>query len=187
MDPRTNPLQLGTYHMVSNAGYEPQRTNNFEVQIVGLSGLTSVDSGNSIASNASDLVTLSVAQYAAPQINISPINVSYGNNKIKFAGLPEFPDSNITLNDYIGVNVERILTAWQKEVYNPKTQVIGNAVNYKKTAYLIEYDPQGTQARQWQLCGVWPSSLNLGDFNQEGGGVRQVTMTLTYDYAYPLD
>lgn len=182
-----NPLQLGTYHMVQNSGFEPQRTNNFEVQIVGLSSLRSVDKGNSLPSNAGDLLTLSVASYSAPQINISPITVPYGNNVIKFAGKPEFPDSSITLVDYIGVNIERILSAWQKLVYDPKTQAIGNAVDYKKVAYLIEYDPSGQQARQWQLNGCWPSQLQLGDFNQEGNSVRQLTMTLSYDNTIPLD
>lgn len=182
-----NPLQLGTYHMVQNSGFEPQRTNNFEVQIVGLSSLRSVDKGNSLPSNAGDLLTLSVASYSAPQINISPITVPYGNNVIKFAGKPEFPDSSITLVDYIGVNIERILSAWQKLVYDPKTQAIGNAVDYKKVAYLIEYDPSGQQSRQWQLNGCWPSQLQLGDFNQEGNSVRQLTMTLSYDNTIPLD
>lgn len=184
---RTSPLQLGTYHMVSNTGFEPQRTNNFEVQITELGNLKSVDKGTSMVTNASELITLSVANYAAPQINISPISVAYGNNTVKFAGKPEFPDSSITLNDYIGVNIERILSAWQKLVYNPKEQTIGNAVDYKKTAYLLEYDPSGKQVRQWQLNGCWPSSLQLGDFNQDGNNVRQLSMTLTYDHAIPLD
>lgn len=177
---------LGTYHMAGADRFEPQRNNNFEVQITGLENLTTVDKGLSV-SNASENITLSVATYSAPQINISPIQVSYGNNKIKFAGLPEFPDSSIVLNDYIGINVERTLSAWQKLVYDPNTQKIGLASNYKKDAYLIEYAPDGTQARQWKLVGCWPSALQLGDFNQEGGSVRQITITLTYDYAYPLD
>lgn len=182
-----NPLQLGTYHMAQSNDFEPQRNNNFEVQITGLSGLTTVDKGRAISSNAGNLITLSVASYSAPQINVSPINVSYGNNKIKFAGLPEFPDSSIVLNDYIGIGVEKILSAWQKLVYDPKTQKVGLASEYKKDAYLIEYAPDGTQARQWRLVGCWPSQLQLGDFNQEGNTVRQVTITLTYDYVIPLD
>lgn len=182
-----NPIQYGTYHMARANDFEPQRTNNFEVQITGLNNLASVDKGRILASNAGDIITLSVASYDAPQINITPITVSYWNNKIKFAGLPEFPDSSIVLNDYIGLNVERILSAWQKLAYNPKTQKIGQATNYKKIAYLIEYAPDGTQARQWQLTGCWLAALQLGSFSQEGNAVRQITATMTYDYAIPLD
>ncbi len=184
-----NPTQLGTYHMVQDERYEPQRVNNFELQITGLEGLTTVDRGLSLgsASTVSEFITLSVATYSAPQINVTPITVSYGNNKIKFAGTPEFPDGQIVLNDYIGANIERILMAWQKLVYNPKTQAVGKAVDYKKTAYLHEFSPDGSIDRQWEIRGCWPSSINLGDFNQEGNAVRTVTLTLQYDNAVPLD
>lgn len=183
----SEPIQLGTYHMVGRDSFEPQRTNNFEVQITGLDSLTSVDKGTSLASNASELITLSVATYSAPSINISPITVSYGNNKIKFAGLPEFPDSQIVLNDYIGADIEKILTAWQKLAYNPKNQKVGNASVYKKTGYLREFSPDGSICRQWAIFGMWISNLSLGEFNQEGGNVRQITCTLQYDYCYPMD
>lgn len=182
-------LKPGAYHMINDSGFEPQRNNNFEVQICGLTNLTSMDSGIPIgdSSRASELITLSVATYSAPQINITPITVAYGNNKVKFAGVPEFPESSIVLNDFIGVNIERILSSWYKLVYNPKTELIGKAVDYKKWAYLIEYSPDYSVNRQWQLAGCWLSSLQLGEFNQEGGSVRQVTCTLQYDYALPLD
>ena len=183
------PLRLGTQHMVGNDKFEPMRNNNFEVQITGLTNLVSVDKGIRMgdASSVSETLTLSVATYAAPQINVSPIPVAYGNNKIKFAGLPEFPESSITLNDFIGANTERIIMAWQRLVYDPKTQKVGKASQYKKTAYLIEYSPDGSQSRQWKLMGCWPSSVNLGDFNQEGGSVRQITMTLQFDWCMPED
>ena len=32
----TLDYKLGTYHMVGKDAFEPQRTNNFELQIVGL-------------------------------------------------------------------------------------------------------------------------------------------------------
>lgn len=180
----SEPLRLGTNHMVGNSLYEPQRTNNFEVQIVGLSSLTGID-GTRMPSNAGDVITLSTASYAAPQINISTINVRYGNNAVKYAGVPEFPDSTIVLNDYIGLEVEKILAAWFALAYNPLTEKIGYASEYKKTGYLIEYDPKGATARQWQINGCWISTLNLGDFNQEGGSVRQLNATLVYDNIIP--
>ena len=182
------PIQLGTYHMVDNNQYEPQRTNNFEVQITGLDNLTtSGGSSMGTSSRLSEAITLAVGTYGAPQINVSPIIVSYGNNKIKFAGTPEFPESSISLNDYIGVNIERILMAWQRLVYDPKTQKVGKATAYKKLAYLHEFSPDGEIDRQWELHGCWPSSINLGEFNQEGGSVRQISMTMQYDYAVPVD
>jgi hypothetical protein len=181
------PLQLGTYHMIGDDDYEPQRTNNFEVQIIGINSLVSADQGVSMPSNSSDCISLSVATFKAPSVSINPIEIPYGNNRIKYAGKPEFEDSDLVVNDYIGLSVERIVMAWSALVYNSKSQAIGRASKYKKTAYLIEFAPDGTQARQWQLNGCWPSKVELGEYNQEGGAVRQITATITYDYAIPLD
>lgn len=168
----TRPYHMGTYHMANNDTFEPQRNNNFEVQITGLG-----EDGR--------VITLAVATYSAPSINIEVITVPYGNNKIKFAGTPSFEDSSITLNDFIGQEVEKKLTNWQKKVYNYSNQKIGWAKDYKRTCYLIEYDPSGGTPRAWKLIGCWLSSLQLGEFSQEGNSVRQVTCTLTYDYAIP--
>lgn len=179
--------QKGTNHMVSSrANYEPQRINNYEVQIIGL---------ESIASNAAEVITLSTASFDAPNITISPITVRYGNNSIKFAGLPEFPDSSIVLNDYIGVNTEKILYNWFKQVYDPDSENIGYAVEYKKTAFLIEYDTKYSAGsnlynysnRVWRMDGVWIANLQLGSFSAEGGAQRQMTCTLVYDSVRPVE
>lgn len=146
---------------------EPMRNNNFEVTI------PSLENG--------DNVTLSVASYSAPQINVSTIQVSYANSKVKFAGLPEFPDSTIVLNDYISMDTQDTIMAWHDIVYNPLTDEIGYAKDYKKDGILTEYTAKGDFVRQWILQGCWPSQISLGDFNQEGGSVRQITVTLTYD------
>jgi hypothetical protein len=172
--------------MITDSSYEPQRVNNFEVQITGLDNLKTVKN-NKAVSNASQFITLSVASYSAPEINMGNITIPYGNNKVKFAGVPEFPESSIVLNDYIGINVENIIMAWFKLVYDPMTQKVGKATDYKKTGYLHEYAPDGTLDREWELHGLWPSSVKLGDFKQEGGEVRQITVTLQYDYSIPVD
>lgn len=189
-------LKKGTNHMVSNVGYEPQRTNNYEVQITGLEGITDMY-GHSVSqsSNASEIITLSTASFEAPNITISPITVRYGNNSIKFAGVPEFPDSSIVLNDYIGVNTEKILSAWFSQAYNPVTEEIGYAVEYKKTAFLIEYDTKYStgstkynyQSRVWKMEGCWLANLQLGSFSADGGAQRQITATMVYDCVKPLD
>lgn len=172
MASNTHPYHMGTYHMANDSNFEPQRNNNFEVQITGLG-------------TDGKAITLAVATYAAPSITQTVIEVPYGNNRIKFAGTPAFSDSSIVLNDFIGQEVEKKLSNWQKKSYNYSDQTVGLAKDYKKTCYLIEYDPSGNTPRAWKLIGCWLSGLNLGDFSQEGNSVRQVTATLTYDYAIP--
>lgn len=188
---KVQPYQLGTYHMANVHEFEPQRTNNFEVQITGLG-----EDGKTI--------TLAVASYSAPQIEQQVIEVDYGNNRIKFAGKPTFNNSSITLNDFIGQEVEKKISDWQKLAYDYSTQKVGWAYNrdvagnvftdnqgngvyggYKKTCYLIEYAPDGSMPRVWMLVGCWIQSLNLGSYSQEGNAVRQIECTLVYDYAIP--
>ncbi len=181
-------LKRGTQHMVNNDYYEPQRTNNYEVQIIGLEGIKDMR-GRSISqsSTAGDIITLSTASFEAPSISVDPITVRYGNSSIKYAGVPSFGDASIVINDYIGLNTEKILTAWYGQVYNPIDEIIGYATDYKRRAYLIEYDTKYVQARSWIMEGVWPQNLNLGSYSAEGGSQRQITMTLIYDRLIPSE
>lgn len=204
---KQNPdyAQKGTGHMVYSASWEPQRVNNFELYIEGLDDLVpaSLASGDiqytdgSITttsstteslvkvSNAAERVMLSVDSFTAPTIEIAQITTHYGNNSIKWAGKPEFPNSSIVVNDYIGIQVERILSAWFQCAYDFTTEQIGLAQHYKKTGYLIEYDPKGTSARCWKLDGLWLASFNLGEWNQNGNEQRKINATLVYDRVMP--
>lgn len=162
---------LGAQHMANGQAFEPLRTNNFEVQITGLRN--------------GESVTLSVDTFKAPNISQEVITVPYGNSKVKFAGTPTFNDSSISCNDFVGLDVERILSDWQKLAYNYGTEEIGYAKEYKKEGYLIEYDTKGKVVRQWRLIGCWLSSLDIGSFNQAGNEVHKVECTLVYDFAIP--
>lgn len=180
--------KLGAYHMIGDDDYEPQRNNNFEVHIYDLNGLTSVDRGYSIPSDvAEESLTLSAVSVGQINTNVGVLSVAYGNTKVKFAGLPEVSDSDIVYNDYIGKSTERIIAAWHALVFNPKTEAIGRASVYKKPAILVETAPDGTRARAWQLNGCWPSNVQYGGYDYNGGQTRQITMTLTYDIAIPMD
>lgn len=180
---------IGAYHMIGKDEWEPQRNNNFEVHIFGLDNLFYIDTDTKVDQGmAEEVLTLSAVSVGALNISMSPIEIPYGNTKVKYAGLPDVQNATITYNDYIGKNTERVLTAWFGIVFNPKTEVIGRASQYKKPAVLIETAPDGTHSRMWQLDGCWPSSLELGQYDYNGGGsVRQISVTLTYDRMVPMD
>lgn len=182
--------KIGAYHMIGNDDYEPQRNNNFEVHIYGFSDeeLKTVDSGATItAAQAQECLTLSAVSVGQIATDVGVIEVPYGNTKVKFAGLPTVSNSDIVYNDYIGKATERVIAAWHALVFNPKTEKIGRASQYKKPALLIETAPDGTCARVWQLKGCWPSNVQYGGYDYNGGQTRQITMSLTYDIAIPLD
>lgn len=181
--------KIGAYHMIGNDDYEPQRTNNFEVHIYGLGALDSVAGTKNkySASNVQDCLTLAAVSFGGINTEVSVLEVPYGNTKAKFAGTPSVGNSDIVYNDYIGKDTERILAAWQALVFNPSTEEIGKASDYKKPALLIETAPDGSCSRVWQLKGCWPSNISYGGYDYNNPSVRQVTVTLTYDIAIPLD
>lgn len=176
----------GTGHMVNVADWEPQRVNNFEVVIQGLDSLKYAGSENAVATDAfAERIMLSVDSFSAPTVEIAQITTHYANNSVKWAGKPEFPNSSLVINDYIGIHTEAILSAWFRCAYDFKSECIGLAKNYKKTAYLIEYAPDGSNARSWRLDGCWLASYQLGDWNQAGNEQRKLTATLVYDRVIP--
>ena len=207
--------QKGTGHMIYSSAWEPQRTNNFELIIEHLDTLVMANSEETVANsmtgtdttltyatgvedysgkpnnnvmhppNAAERIMLSVDSYTAPAIEIATITTNYGNNSIKWAGKPEFPNSTIVVNDYIGIQVERILSAWFRCAYDFKSEKIGLAKHYKKTGYLAEYDPKGGTARVWRLDGLWLASFNLGEWSQDGNAQRKINATLVYDRVVP--
>lgn len=180
--------KTGAYHMIGNDDYEPQRNNNFEIHIYGLNNLRTVDTKMRVPQDiAEESLTLSAVSVGQINTNVGIITIPYGNTKVKYAGLPEISDSDIVYNDYIGKSTERIIAAWHALVFDPKTEKIGRATEYKKRALLVETAPDGTRARTWELKGCWPSNVQFGGYDYNGGQVRQITMTLTYDIAVPLD
>lgn len=180
--------KLGAYHMIGDDDYEPQRNNNFELRIYELNNLFTVDSRIKIPADiAENTITLSTVTVGAISTNVGVLPVAYGNTKVKFAGLPEVSDLEATFNDYIGKSTERILAAWHALVFDPKRETIGRASVYKKPGLLIETAPDGTHGRAWKLFGCWPSNLNYGGYDYNGGNTRQISLTITCDRAIPLD
>ena len=181
------PYQYGAYHMIGNDNWEPQRTNNFEIHIYGLDSLTSADKGLSMPSNAGKFLTLSTDSVGDLGVNIDALNVDYGNNRIHFAGKPDYSAISLSFNDFVGLETERIIAAWHKLVYNPKTQQIGRASVYKKPAHLLEFSPDGDYIKCWELHGCFPTSVSYTGYNQSSADIRKISVTLSIDYAIPLD
>jgi hypothetical protein len=184
---------LGSKFKGTQETFEPMRNNNFALNIVLdttaiLEGLARRDENHpyiAMLSGRSDNfdmdITLSVASASAPNLSVDAIEVPYVNNTRKYAGKPSFGDSNVVINDFIGMDTELILLSWFSLVYDDVSEIIGLASEYKKTAYLYEFAPDGSNIRKWELSGIWPTSLEFGDYTQDGGDRRQLSMTLTMD------
>lgn len=163
------PLTLGPMHLSNNRKFEIQRTNNFEVVFEGMS----------------DDITLSVASCSLPNISNDPIELPFGNSKVKVAGQAQFEDVSLVVNDYIVADIEQQLWAWRKQVFDPTTMAVGWAESYKHNGRLYQYGPDGTVLRMWRLIGAWPTSFESAEFNYDGSDKKQITMTVSVDQAYP--
>lgn len=163
-------IAMGAMHLSNNKNYEVQRTNHFELIIDGLS----------------QDVTLAVQSCPFPTTSNEVIELAYGNSKVKVAGQAVFDDVEITCLDFIGEDTEIKLANWRKQVYNPETDKVGFAADYKKNGYLYQYAPDGTHTRTWKIIGAWPTTFTPGENNQEGSDKKLMSLTLSVDKAYPI-
>lgn len=162
---------MGANHIGAAAGnHEVQRSSN---GLLYLSGLQSF--------GKDDVITLALSNFALPKVTNNPIEVGYLNETRKFAGRPVFDDLSVVCKDYINVPVARTLQGWRSQVYDPVSGRIGMAAQYKKTAVIKLYGPNGGFDREYTLHGCWPQGLDLGEIDMNGDDIVQITMTMTYD------
>ena len=179
----------GTYHLADNpALYDPMRNNTFEFVVTGLDKLLRVGADgseeNAYITNAQEVLRLSVDSASIPMFTQEVISVKRGNSTIKFAGTPSFASGSLVVNDWIGADSKSALMAWQNLSYNVKTDRVGNAADYKKDCWLIEYTPDYTkQVRQWQLKGCFISGLSEDAYSMSSDGKKTISATIEYDRA----
>lgn len=179
---------MGTYHMAANTNlYEIQRTNNFEFIVTDIDGIQKAgmiggETNGNIA-NAQEIIRMAVSSASVPFFSQSPIEVKRGNSTMKFAGVPSFDAGSIKVVDYIGASAKEVLLAWQSLSYNPVTEKVGLASDYKKDCYLVEYTPDYQKVRQWKMHGCWISKLNSGNFESETNDKMQIDVEIQYDKA----
>lgn len=182
--------KIGAYHLSDNPTlYEPARSNNFEFVVTGLgqllrAGYSEEQTNAFLGNNVEELLRISVVKASVPTFTQEAITIRRGNSVMKAAGLPNFKDGSLIINDYLGADGKSILMAWQNLSYNVKTEKVGRMSQYKKDCYLLEYAPDYELVRTWTLKGCWISGLDMPDYDQEDGGRRQITATIQYDAAF---
>lgn len=179
---------LGAYHLADTPRYyEPQRANNFKFycsDILDIIRKSSFTNTYDYETDEDNTLSLSVKSSSVPHFDIEKITINRGNSQMHFAGKPTFKDGQITVRDYIGAHTKEILLAWQRMAYDPTTEKIGLAKDYKKTANLVEYTPDYQIVRTWILEGCWVSSISEGNFDHDSVEAKTMDVTLVYDRAY---
>jgi len=127
-------------------GFEPQRQNNWSLEIVGLTG------------NDQDLIALALSGVSEiPGAENATVEIAYQNEKRYVAGQAVTGPFTLTLVDYVDQAIRDAIIRWRRQVYDPTTGNIGLAKNYKMTGNLILNAPDDSSYRQGQLLGIWPN------------------------------
>lgn len=156
--------------------YQLQRKNHFDIQF-----LKTEDNATSILD---DNMRYMVVSFPLPKETTEATDVSFFNQTIKTAGKTTFETSTLVLRDAIYYDTESRFLEWRKKVYDPENGTMGIAAEYKQNAVVREYSPNGDEFRAWKLIGCWPSSIDNGELSYEDGGEKQISVGITYDYAY---
>ena len=166
---------LGSSHFATES-WEIQRTNNFEISIAGLDTL--------VGAGSARLVTLAVESGFLPTENSNVVELNYGNTLTKVAGTTTYSNGQLVVKDAIQEDIENIIVQWRKSVFDPDTDKVGLAFNYKMDARVVQYAPDGSMERTWKLQGVWPSSVDYGAVDYTSQGAKKtISITLEYDKA----
>ena len=183
---------LSAQHISTNlANYEAARTGFFSLIVDDIDNIVSATfSGNPKDATTNDKIAraqetlkLNVIKAPVPHFSLTKLSYKRGNDTVNFAGVPEYKDGQITVDDVVGMDTKSILMAWQALAYNVYTRKGGRMKDYKKNCTLIEYTQDFEQVRSWTLYGCWIQDIQEGDFDKENDGKRQITASIVYDRA----
>lgn len=186
-------------HLISDTAayraFEPQRTSNayFEIE---LDGIELVDLyGDPLApippsavSNygLNTLLRVSLESMGMPNNSSEVLSIRKGNEVVKYAGGVTFENIELTVTDWIGADMERLISAWDGMRYNPFTGILNPSYKYKRTGTIVQYSPDGEITRTWTCLGCWINNVRYGEYNRTNAATeRKITFTVHVDKAYP--
>ena len=131
------------------------------------------------------IIDFSVVSFDVPHFSQDEIAVKRGNSTVYYAGVPDFKTGSLVINDFVGADGKSILLAWQSLSYNVFEDTIPSSDKYKVDATVLEYLPDNTLVRYWDLKGCWVKEMSEDGWTNEDGGKKTVTATIRYDRAIP--
>jgi hypothetical protein len=183
---------LSAQHISANlANYEAARSGFFSLIVDDIdniikatyTGDAAAATDNDKIKQAQETLKLNVTGAPVPHFSLQKQSYRRGNDVVNFAGVPEFSDGEITVDDVVGMDTKSIIMAWQGLAYNVHTRKGGRMKDYKKQCTLIEYTQDFEQIRSWTLYGCWISNVQEDNFNKEQDGKRAIRATIVYDRA----
>jgi hypothetical protein len=183
---------LSAQHISTNlANYEAARSGFFSLIVDNIDNIVkaSYTGNHSVAApsdkikQAQEILKLNVVKAPVPHFQLKKESYRRGNDVVNFAGVPDFTDGSIVVDDVVGMDTKSILMAWQGLAYNVHTRKGGRMKDYKKDCTLCEYTQDFELVRSWKLYGCWIRNITESEFDKENDGKRQVTAEIVYDRA----
>lgn len=165
---------ISAFHIAQqNSAFEPQRLCHFmlEVYLGDVAG--------------QEAIQLSLASVSHPFNATEEKVIDYINEKIYYAGKTFYEPGTFSCWDFVDKPTYAALLRWRKQVYDHNTGKVGLSRDYKKTARLIMFGPDGSAERIWRLEGVWPVSVRGADFDMASADPQRIGVTFRYDKAIP--
>lgn len=166
---------LSSDFLAGQAGsFEPQREYNFFFEI----GLDTPQD--------TETILLALEGAFTPSVNAAEVDLRYLNETRYVAGPITYDTGTLRLKDFVDRNTASVVTRWHNLVYDPIRGSVGLARNYKKTANIRLFGPDGSFERVWELRGVWPQGVRYGNLDMTSTGKGVIEVTVRYDKAIPL-
>ncbi len=190
---------LSANHIAAALGeFEPQRTNNFTLIIP----FPTQGSDGPGSPSADDSIRKSLRSFPFPTEENAVVSIPYQNTTRKVAGIVDYGTYGLVVTDYFDSIVLQRLFNWRRKIWSPTeadvedgnladrptNMSIGGAVglarNYKTTGTVILHGPDGNvnSQRAWNIHGMWPSSLSLGEGDYSTNEDNRVSVTFIVDY-----
>lgn len=162
--------RLAAAGAAAGKGYEPQRSANIEIVF----DLTTLGVGG-----GDDELSLALESFVVPATTLAIIELHHLNERRKVAGKVNVDEMTVQFKDYVEPRVSGKLYQWFRKVHDPESGIIGRARDYKTTATVYFYPPDGetSDTRTVVLDGVWPNMLKVpeGDMTSEEKALIEVT------------
>lgn len=187
---------MSTYNKVKQIAqgqgtYEPQRQNNWLVQIL---------PGAEGPAFQSDEIYIALKSFPFPQEANYRKTIRWFNESRHYAGsVEDFGSLTLQLRDYLDKPIAQKLQEWRRLVWNPEEATVGFASNYKRNGILSLTPPSYNRgdlnspnvldnARQVRLTGMWPINFSMSDMDMDDDGSQVlISCDISIDVAYGID
>lgn len=157
------------YSMTQGTGvnYEALRKSHFEVDIQGF-----------------DTILLA-SGVVLPKYDLEQVEMYHFNTRTKVAARPNPSDMRIDLMDAVKPDIVAQLWAWFKQIYDPSTDKMGYASDYKREGRVYLYDVTGSLIRTWTCEGLWPRTSPVPEegYDYSSQELVKIALTLSCDKA----